>query len=49
MAGNFIESMLIYGQADAFAKILNPTLNPTWISHISKEQENAIRKSALKI
>lgn len=40
--GSFIEAMLIDGQADAFAKILNPTLNPTWISHISKEQEKEL-------
>lgn len=42
-AKSFIESLLIDGQADAFAKSLNPTLkNPTWISQISKEQEKEL-------
>jgi len=41
--GSFIESLLIDGQADVFAKSLNPTLkNPTWISQISKEQEKEL-------
>ncbi|GLC32622.1 DUF2268 domain-containing protein [Clostridium omnivorum] len=40
--GSFIEAMLIDGQADAFAKSLNPTLNPLWISQISKEQESEV-------
>lgn len=40
--GSFIEAMLIDGQADVFAKSLNPTLNPKWISQISKEQEKEL-------
>lgn len=40
--GSFIEALLIDGQADLFAKSLNPTLNPTWISQISKEQEKEL-------
>lgn len=40
--GSFIESLLIDGQADAFAKSFNPTLNPAWISQISKEQEKEL-------
>lgn len=40
--GSFIEALLIDGQADFFAKSLNPTLNPTWISQISKEQEKEL-------
>lgn len=39
---SFIEALLIDGQADLFAKSLNPTLNPTWISQISKEQEKEL-------
>lgn len=40
--GSFLESMLIDGQADAFAKSFNPSFNPKWISQISKEQENEL-------
>lgn len=40
--GSFIEALLIDGQADLFAKSLNPTLNPAWISQISKEQEKEL-------
>ncbi|WP_346847444.1 DUF2268 domain-containing putative Zn-dependent protease [uncultured Clostridium sp.] len=40
--GKFIESMLIDGQADAFAKSFNPSLNPKWISQISEEQEEEL-------
>jgi uncharacterized protein YjaZ len=36
---SLIESMLIDGQADAFAKSLNPNLNPSWISQIATEDE----------
>ena len=39
---SLIEAMLIDGQADAFAKSLYPTFNPTWISQISKEQEKEL-------
>lgn len=35
----FLESMLIDGQADAFAKSFNPNLKPKWICQIDKEQE----------
>lgn len=41
---SFIESLLIDGQADAFAKSLNPSLNPKWISQIPKEQEKELWK-----
>jgi uncharacterized protein YjaZ len=40
--GNFIEAMLIDGQADAFAKSFSPSLKPKWISQISKEQEKEL-------
>jgi uncharacterized protein YjaZ len=40
--GRFIESMLIDGQADAFAKSFSPSLNPKWISQVSKEQEKKL-------
>lgn len=40
--GSLIESLLIDGQADAFAKSFNPELNPTWISQIPKEQEKEL-------
>lgn len=40
--GSFIEAMLIDGQADAFAKSLNPILNPSWISQISKKEESEL-------
>ncbi|GFP75529.1 DUF2268 domain-containing putative Zn-dependent protease [Clostridium fungisolvens] len=40
--GSLIEALLIDGQADSFAKSLNPTLNPKWISQISKEQEKEL-------
>ena len=41
--GSFIESLLIDGQADAFAISLNPALEmPAWISQISKEQEKEL-------
>ena len=40
--GKFIESILIDGQADAFAKSLSPSLNPKWISQISEEQEKEL-------
>lgn len=40
--GSFIEAMLIDGQADAFAKSFCPSLNPKWISQISKEQEKKL-------
>ncbi|KEZ88333.1 hypothetical protein IO99_02675 [Clostridium sulfidigenes] len=40
--GKFIESMLIDGQADAFAKSFNQSLNPKWISQISEEQEEEL-------
>jgi len=39
---SLVESMLIDGQADAFAKSFNPSLNPKWISQISKEQEKKL-------
>jgi uncharacterized protein YjaZ len=39
---SLIESVLIDGQADAFAKSLNPTFNPSWISQIAKEQEQEL-------
>lgn len=41
-AGNLIEAMLIDGQADAFAKSFNQSLNPSWISQISKEKEEEL-------
>lgn len=40
--GSLLESLLIDGQADAFAKSFSPTLNPTWISQITKEQEKEL-------
>ena len=40
--GSFLESMLIDGQADAFAKSFNTSLTPKWISQISKEQEKTL-------
>ena len=40
--GSLIESMLIDGQADAFAKGLYPKFNPSWISQITKEEEKAL-------
>lgn len=40
--GSLIEAMLIDGQADIFAKSLNPTLNPTWIYQMSKKQEKEL-------
>jgi uncharacterized protein YjaZ len=40
--GKFIESLLIDGQADAFAKSFDATLNPKWISQISEEQEKEL-------
>lgn len=40
--GSLIEALLIDGQADLFAKSLDPILNPTWISQISKEQEKEL-------
>jgi uncharacterized protein YjaZ len=40
--GSFIESMLIDGQADAFAKDFYPSLKPKWISQIAKEQEKEL-------
>lgn len=40
--GSFIEALLIDGQADLFAKSLNPAFTPTWISQISKEQEKEL-------
>lgn len=46
----FIESILIDGEADAFAKSFNPSLNPKWISQISKEQERELwNKHYLKL
>jgi uncharacterized protein YjaZ len=42
--GTLLEALLIDGQADYFAKSLNPTLNPTWICQISKEQEKELWK-----
>lgn len=39
LTGKFLESLLIDGQADAFAKSFNLTLSPKWISQISEEQE----------
>lgn len=40
--GKFLESMLIDGEADAFARSLNPSLNPKWISQIPDEQEKKL-------
>ncbi|MFL0196277.1 DUF2268 domain-containing putative Zn-dependent protease [Clostridium sp. WILCCON 0269] len=40
--GSLIETMLIDGEADTFARSLNPTLNPRWIYQISKEQEKEL-------
>lgn len=40
--GKFIESILIDGQADAFARSLSPSLNPKWISQISEKQEKEL-------
>lgn len=42
LTGKFIESILIDGQADSFAKSFNEALNPTWISQISREQEEGL-------
>lgn len=40
--GKFIESILIDGQADVFARSLSPSLNPKWISQISEKQEKEL-------
>ncbi|MBK1812793.1 hypothetical protein JHL18_19405 [Clostridium sp. YIM B02505] len=40
--GSLIEALLIDGQADSFAKSINPTLNPKWISQISENQEKEL-------
>jgi uncharacterized protein YjaZ len=40
--GTLLESLLIDGQADAFAKSLNPKLNPAWISQLPEEQEKEL-------
>jgi uncharacterized protein YjaZ len=40
--GSFIEALLIDGQADAFAKSFDPSLNPKWISQLSEEQEKEL-------
>ncbi|MBL4934150.1 hypothetical protein JK636_00090 [Clostridium sp. YIM B02515] len=42
LTGKFIESILIDGQADFFAKGFNEALNPTWISQISRQQEEEL-------
>lgn len=38
-SGTLLEAMLIDGQADSFACMVNPGLNPKWISHIEKTEE----------
>lgn len=40
--GKFIEALLIDGEADDFAKSFNPSLNPKWISQVTKEQEKEL-------
>jgi uncharacterized protein YjaZ len=40
--GKFLESMLIDGQADAFAKSFYPKLNPKWLSQIPEAQEKEL-------
>lgn len=40
--GSLLETMLIDGQADSFAKSFNPSLNPKWISQVSIEQEKEL-------
>lgn len=40
--GKFIEALLIDGEADAFAKSFNSSLNPKWISQVTKEQEKEL-------
>lgn len=40
LKGTLIEYLLNEGQADAFAKSLHPHLRPSWLSNISKEEEN---------
>ncbi len=39
---SLIETMLIDGQADAFAKSFNLSLNPIWLTHISEEEEEKL-------
>jgi uncharacterized protein YjaZ len=43
-SGKFIETLLIDGQADTFAKSLYPFLYPSWISQLSAEEEKRLWK-----